>query len=784
MFLDKQKGVNMINKQKTLILCSLIIVISYIIGNNPIIAQTAQSFSTQGDDFITTDSDSNTTFLGKWIPNGPCEVLDIENNLLYTNNGTKLLIIDITDRANPVVKSETVISENSIQCIRAHNGYLYCSDGNTLHIIDISDPQNPEEISTCGDDQNIIDIVVEGNYVYVVDHKGYIGAEEGVRIIDIGDPINPSEVKFIKVESPNRIVLSGKYLILIGNPGWYTQNTFYSIDIEDPANPIISHHDLGIVGATSICLKDNNVFVIGRDSRINKSLFAINITDPTNPVSIASYNLEDIGFGTNAAINLVVKNDYLYLPCSSGSVDNNIRIMDISDPGNASIINSFETVGTPYNLMLTDNYAFVADGNGGLRIYGVNDINNIGEVNNIDESIELDFDDIAVYNNYAYITGYNEGLNILDISDKSNPTYIKSIVLPNDETTSLTIDGNYMYLLNEGLRVYDISNPSSLVEVGHLGGQGCDDIVVRGNLAYITNGHYLYIVDVSDKTNPYIIGQYNTNSSTTLLDELDVQDGYAYTGDYITNFNVSFDFRVIDISDPGKPYRVGWYLGTWGYSSWSAYAKGSNTDIFVKGSYLYATNSFAGFGIFNISDPANPTEVSFYRGNMSGMYVDGNFAYVLGYNGTNYLRILNISNPSAPVLAGFYQIDGLSQANITVQNGIVYAVTDKLYIIQNDEVTDIEVTNDLKPDKFYLGQNYPNPFNPSTRIRYIIPQRRNVNLKVFNLLGSVVAELVSGEQDAGSFDINFNAANLPSGIYFYRLQAGSFIETKKMLLLK
>jgi len=83
-----------------------------------------------------------------------------------------------------------------------------------------------------------------------------------------------------------------------------------------------------------------------------------------------------------------------------------------------------------------------------------------------------------------------------------------------------------------------------------------------------------------------------------------------------------------------------------------------------------------------------------------------------------------------------------------------------------------------------LSNNYPNPFNPTTKISYTIPERSNVSLKIFNLLGSEVASLVNEEKSAGTYEIEFNAANLSSGIYFYRIQAGAFVETKKMILLR
>jgi hypothetical protein len=84
----------------------------------------------------------------------------------------------------------------------------------------------------------------------------------------------------------------------------------------------------------------------------------------------------------------------------------------------------------------------------------------------------------------------------------------------------------------------------------------------------------------------------------------------------------------------------------------------------------------------------------------------------------------------------------------------------------------------------FLDQNYPNPFNPSTTIRYGLPERSHVSLAVYNTLGQKVAQVVSGEVDAGYHEVKFNAPNLPSGVYFYRLQAGSYVETKKLLLVR
>ncbi len=96
----------------------------------------------------------------------------------------------------------------------------------------------------------------------------------------------------------------------------------------------------------------------------------------------------------------------------------------------------------------------------------------------------------------------------------------------------------------------------------------------------------------------------------------------------------------------------------------------------------------------------------------------------------------------------------------------------------------IEVSYGITPTENILVQNYPNPFNPSTSIQYSIIDRQFVSLKVFDALGTEIQTLVNEEKNAGTYEVTLTATNLPSGNYYYRLQAGNFIETKKMLLLK
>ncbi|NWG29215.1 MAG: T9SS type A sorting domain-containing protein [Ignavibacteriaceae bacterium] len=109
-----------------------------------------------------------------------------------------------------------------------------------------------------------------------------------------------------------------------------------------------------------------------------------------------------------------------------------------------------------------------------------------------------------------------------------------------------------------------------------------------------------------------------------------------------------------------------------------------------------------------------------------------------------------------------------------------------------DEINSFEEDVETIPTAFSLEQNYPNPFNPSTKIRFTIPsviasaakQSQLVSLKVYDVLGNEIETLVNEEKPAGAYEITWNASDLPTGVYFYQLQAGDFIQTKKMVLMR
>jgi flagellar hook protein FlgE len=124
----------------------------------------------------------------------------------------------------------------------------------------------------------------------------------------------------------------------------------------------------------------------------------------------------------------------------------------------------------------------------------------------------------------------------------------------------------------------------------------------------------------------------------------------------------------------------------------------------------------------------------------------------------------------------FYNAKPITR-DIDANKEIANFITDPSVGVKEEQVTQI-------PRSFSLLQNYPNPFNPETKIEYSIQKSVNTKLAVYDLLGREVAVLVNEQKPAGKYQATWNASGSTSGVYFYKLQAGSYSETKKLMLLK
>jgi len=164
-------------------------------------------------------------------------------------------------------------------------------------------------------------------------------------------------------------------------------------------------------------------------------------------------------------------------------------------------------------------------------------------------------------------------------------------------------------------------------------------------------------------------------------------------------------------------------------------------------------------------------------------FIDENFGWAVGIGGV----IFNTTNGGED---WYEQESGVNEHLFSVcftdnNTGWTVGYGGKILKTTNGGVTFVEESEiDEIPTDYSLSQNYPNPFNPTTKIRYTVPQISNVVIKAFDILGNEIEILVNEEKQTGTYEITWSAEGLPSGVYFYRIQAGSFVDTKKMILLK
>jgi hypothetical protein len=214
-----------------------------------------------------------------------------------------------------------------------------------------------------------------------------------------------------------------------------------------------------------------------------------------------------------------------------------------------------------------------------------------------------------------------------------------------------------------------------------------------------------------------------------------------------------------------------------GYGYWLKY--GNDTTFFIDDYKLLSATIDVLNGWNMLGSLSYPIPVSSIESNPPGMITSD----IFGYNG-NYF----VEDSIRPGNGYWIKVSGNGELTLSTSSSILSS--NRIRIVHTDELPPLPpnydelVLNRTSPKNFRLEQNYPNPFNPTTSIEYSLPTDEYVRISIFNLLGQEVVQLVNENQKAGFKRIDFNAGNLPSGLYVYRLTAGMYTQIKKMILIK
>ena len=446
--------------------------------------------------------------------------------------------------------------------------------------------------------------------------------------------------------------------------------------------------------------------------------------------------------------NLVTTFFVLYIFLSGTILAQNVELLGSLNPypGTAyAAIWGYAANGREYALMGAE---------GGLSIIDVTDPSTPVEVEFIPGPFAPPYEwrEIKTHLNYAYVVseggGSGSGMQIIDLSSLPNSA---SLVVTYSTTFTtahnIYIADGFAYVVGTGggggMHILDLSNPTSPFQTAYYSASGyIHDVYVWNDTAYISSADMYDLADLSNKSNPQLISQ------SAALPGI-----YAHSG-WLTEdkryFIACEEFNVRDLTVWDLQDRTTWDLEV---PSWQMAGTSPIHNIHILGNYAHISYYKEGYIVMDITVPTDPKLVAQYDTYPSS----GGGTYNGAWGVYPYL-------PSG--------------------NVIVSDMSTGLYVCKfTPPVT--EVNNEIvNPVEFKLEQNFPNPFNPSTKIIYQIADHGFVSLKIYDVLGNEVEILVNEDKPAGSYEVTFNAAELPSGVYLAKLNSANNVQTIKMSLVK
>lgn len=536
---------------------------------------------------------------------------------------------------------------------------------------------------------SISDVVVIGNYAFAV------GTDPGFMVFDITNPSAPQRVLWLKNSASfsygTAIEQYGSYLYLLGGT-----DPVQIFDVSNPLNPIqvgsYTPPDNGQPNhyVTAMAIHGQYLYLVvsyGQWTQRTGDLLVLNIANPAAPSLVGS------AVGIGMAYMVAVEGDYAYV----GRMDyynithDALVILDISNPANPHPVSELATgtvdsSGSFYEIAVVGQRAYVPVLNRGLMIV---DISN--PATPVMTAVLSD-----MYGNYRmhaegnllFVTkiAYTVAMTALDISNPDAPTSVGQYTATGYLGRMEYVDHRFYVASAEyGMKVIDVANPSAMTLTGQWSTDGApSDLVVANGKAYVADGDYgLVILDVTNPTQIDTLGKCAI-AGTPLDIELYGSVVYMATFDGLV---------AIDVSNPGAP------VATWG-----TMADGDPQQLAITGHYLYSAAMYNGVYIYDLSNPQIPVRVRQFNtlGMSWGVVIEGTHAYVADHE--NGLLALDITVPTDPYIVGRVpapQHDYESGFDKLVYvNGYVYAYA------TNDYMHIINMTDPSNPIDAIWYDNY------------------------------------------------------------------------------
>jgi hypothetical protein len=572
---------------------------------------------------------------------GSVSAIAISGGYAYVGQGQDFVVLDVDDASNPVEIGRVTIPSfvNDVD-VAGDYAYLACKDTG-LVIVDVSEPAKPE-IETSFDTADhaltyyVNGIDVAGKYAYMT------SSASGLVIVDISHPSNPEFSGIYEAHHVNDVVVSGNFAYVAGG-----SKGLMIVDISNPSTPTLTGNYSIVDYASDVAVSGDYAYVTSVN---NGTIYCIDIHMPAKPVLECSHD------APGCTKNIAVSENHIFVSSSEGLLVFNISYPTVIVPaGNYSTTTSSKVV-------VSGNYAYVADGANGLSIVDISNPSALQLTGSYDNAFFAR--SVTVSDNHIYIAAYKDGLLVTDISDPNDPEIIGSCDF-DGSASDIAISGDHAYVTSydDGLVVFDISEPSepkligSCYPSGIIGSGHFSAVTVSGNTAYVASSFYgLYAIDISTPSSPRIMDNYRCYAYG-----VDISGKYAYVAGYWDGL------LIIDVSDPTSLYLVGSYD-----------ADGFANDVTVSGNsayvtYTYSTFEYSAFFVIDVSDPTEPELSGSYDTHFHESHdvdVCGNYAYLADF--FIGLTVVDISDPKTPTVVCTCDTPGDSSHSLEVYHNNVY----------------------------------------------------------------------------------------------------------------